>query len=71
MWIPKKKNEEEKKPKVDEDGFQAVSKGKKVQSTIETKELEVKNGFEVLKQQELIDVMDNTRGEGVPSAANG
>ena len=42
MRKPKKKNEEEKKPEVDEDGFQAVSKGKKVQRNIEKKELPVK-----------------------------
>ncbi|XP_062104089.1 uncharacterized protein LOC133815249 [Humulus lupulus] len=72
-WVPKEKTEAKKvTPVVDEDGFQMVGKGKKVQQQPEV-ETEVTNQFAILDFQveKIVQEVNNT-GEGAdPSTSNG
>lgn len=79
VWNPKQK-QETKKPTVDEEGFQAVNNGKKVQLAHREEVVNVKNGFLVLQHHEQQSEEKNTEQhgeekktgrEGEPSDANG
>ena len=73
-WVAKKEKEEKKKV-IDEDGFEAVNRGKKPSRTeVTNAQTPVKNSFIALGEDMEIEVEDEgkNRGEGgAPSLHNG